>query len=101
MHYFGIVSLDEVGPVAVADKEAGKFVVAQPRKHCRVGNLVAVQMQNRQYRAIAYRVQEFVGVPASCQGTRLCLAVTYDARGEQIGIIEYRTISVRERVTEF
>ena len=42
---------------------ARQFVVADPGQHGRVGDLVAVEVQDRQDRAVADRVEELVRVP--------------------------------------
>ena len=61
----------------------------------RVRDLVAVEMKNRQHRAVARRIQKLIGVPTCRQGAGLALAVADHATGEQTGIIEYRSIRVQ------
>ena len=67
------------GPVAVPGQQRGQLVVADPGEHGRVGDLVAVEVQDRQHRAVAGRVEELVGVPGGGQRPGLRLAVADDA----------------------
>ena len=70
-------------------------------EHGRVGDLVAVEVQDRQHRAVGLRVEEFVRVPAGRRRAGLRLAVADDAGDDQVGIVERRAIGVRQRVAEF
>jgi hypothetical protein len=45
-----IVPFDEHRRIALALEEFGEIGVAVPREHGRAGNLVAVEMQDRQHR---------------------------------------------------
>ncbi len=58
-------------------------------------------MQNRQNRAIARRIQKLARVPACCQRSSFCFAVTDNTTNDQIGIIERGPVSMRDRVTKF
>ena len=69
--------------------------------HRGAGNFVAVQMQNRQHRAIARGIQKLDALPASLQRTRLSFAVADHARHDQIGIVERRPESVHQRIAQF
>ena len=101
VHHVRIAAFDEVRLVAVADKQRFELLVADAREDRRVGNLVAVQVEDRQNRAVAHRVDELVRVP--CRGERPCLrfAVADDAGDDQIGVVERHSIRVREAVAEF
>ena len=85
----------------VAAEQLIQFLVADPREHARVGNFVAVQMQNRQDCAIRRRVEKLVRMPARRERTSLRFAVADDGGRDEIGVVERRTICVTERVTEF
>ena len=65
-----------------------------------VGDLVAVEMQDRQHRAVGRRVEELVRVPARRQRAGLRLAVADDAGDDQIGIVERRAVGVRQRIAQ-
>ena len=82
VHLGGIGPLDEPRGVAVALEQAAQLVLGYPGEHRRVGDLVAVQMQDREDRAVLYRVEELVRVPARCERPGLGLAVSDDAHGD-------------------
>ena len=71
------------------------------REDRRVGDLVAVQMQDRQHRAVGRRVQEFVAVPRGRERPGFGLAVADHAGRDQVGIVEDRAIGMRQRIAEF
>ena len=86
--------------VAVAGEQRQQLFVRDPRQYRRVGDLVAVQVQDRQDRPVVYRVEEFIGVPARGQRTGLGLAITDDAGDQQARVVERGAVGVRQRVTE-
>src|SRR5215471_4538325 len=67
----------------------------------RVVDLVTVEVQNREHRAIANRIQKLADVPRGSQRPRFRLAVSDDSGNDEVGIIEGRAASVREHVSEF
>ena len=101
MHDVRIVAFDEMRFVAVAAQQIGQLRPSDPRQHRRIGDLVAVEMQDRQHRAVACRVQEFVGVPARGQRPGFRLAVADDAGDDQIRIVEGRAIGMQQRIAQF
>ena len=100
VHRLGLVALDEVRLVAVADEQALELVVRDAREDGRVGDLVAVEVQDRQHRAVARRIEELVRVPAVGERAGLGLAVADHAGDDQVGIVEGRAVGVRQRVAE-
>ena len=100
MHLIRLVAGDEQRPVAVALEERHELGARDPREHGRVRDLVAVQVQDREHRAVPLRVQELVRMPARRERARLGLAVADDARDEQIRVVEGRPERVRERIAE-
>ena len=58
-----VVTLDKKGLMSVAVHQIGQLLVADACQHGGVGNLEAVEMKNGQYRAVAHRIQELVGMP--------------------------------------
>ena len=70
------------------------------REEAGVGDLVAVQVQDRQHRAVARRVEELVRVPAGGERAGLGLAVADDAGDDQVGVVERGAVGVRQRVAE-
>ena len=100
MHRRRIAPFHEIGLVAVADEQRFQLLVADPRKDRRIGDLVAVQVQDRQHRAVAHRVDELVGMPRCRERPGLRLAVTHDAGDDEIGVVERHAVGVRETVAE-
>ena len=84
VHRLRLVAVDPVDGVAVALQQRRQLVVADAREHRRVGDLVAVQVQDRQHRAVAGGVEELVRVPAGGERAGLRLAVADDAADEQV-----------------
>ena len=96
----GVGALDPVRLVAVADEQALQLLARDARHDGRVGDLVAVQMEDRQDRTVRRGVQELVRVPRRRQRPRLCLAVADDAGDDQVGVVEGRAIGMGDRVAE-
>ena len=65
-----VVARHEARRVAVALEQRAQLVLGDPREHRRVGDLVAVEVQDRQHRAVAPRVEELVRVPARRERAR-------------------------------
>ena len=101
MHAVRVGALDEVGLVAVAAEQMLQLLVRDAGEDRRIVDLVAVQMQHRQHRAVANRVEELVGVPGGRQRPGLRLAVADHDRDDQVGIVERRAVGVRDGVAEF
>ncbi len=95
-----VVAGDEQRPVPVALHQRDELVLGDAREHRRVRDLVAVQVEDRQHRAVALRVQELVRVPARRERPGLGLAVADDAADEQVRVVERRAVGVRQRVAE-
>ena len=95
-----IVSLDEVRLVAHALEELLQFVLRDAGEEAGVGDLVAVQMQDRQHAAVAGRIEELVAVPAGGERPGLRLAVADDAGDDQVRIVERRAIGVAQGVAQ-
>ena len=97
----GIVPLDEVGRVAHALEELLQFLLGNAGKEARVGDLVAVEVEDREHTAVAGRVQELVAVPAGREWPGFSLAVANDAGDDQVGIVEGRAIGMAQGVAKF
>ena len=96
VHGHGLVTFDQVRFVAVALEQRVQLALGDPRQHRRVGDLVAVQMQDGQHDAIGDRIQELVRVPRRRQRPGLGLAVADDARDQQIRVVEGSAEGMRE-----
>ena len=91
---------DEDRLPAIALEERQQLALGDPREHGRVRDLPAVQVQDRQDRAVAARVEELVRVPARRERAGLRLAVADDAGDDEIRIVEGCPEGVHERVAE-
>ncbi len=100
VHRLRLVSLDEVGRVAVAAQEMLQLLAADAGQDRRVSDLVAVEVEDRQHGPVLRRVEELIGVPACGQRAGLGLAVTHDAGDNQIAVIEGRAEGVTKAVAQ-
>ena len=87
-------------PPAIALEQRGELSLGDAGEHGRVGDLVAVQVQDRQDSAVGLRVQELVRVPARRERACLGFAVAHDAGNQEIRVVEGGTEGVHERVAE-
>ena len=95
-----VVARHEVRPVAVALHERAELVLGDPGQDRRVGDLVAVEVEDRQDGAVVDRVEELVRVPARGERPGLRLAVADDAADDEIRVVEGGAVGVGERVAE-
>jgi len=101
VHDQGIVAFDEIRLVPIPFEECAQPRLGDPRQQGRVRDLVPVQVEDREHRAVADRVEELVRVPARRQRTGLGLAVPDDATDEEIGAVERGTVGVGQRIPKF
>src|SRR5450755_4023797 len=69
-------------------------------EECRIADLVAVEMQDRQHGSIENRVEKLVGLPGGRQRAGLRLAVADDAGDDQGRIVERCPKRMTERVAQ-
>ena len=60
MHLGGVRTFDEIRCVAVADKQSFQFLMTDARKNGRIGDLITVEIQNRQHCTVANRIDELI-----------------------------------------
>ena len=101
VHVFGVVAFDVVRFPAAAAQELVEFLGFDAGQHGGVADLVAVQMQDRQHRPVADRVEELGGMPGGGQRPGLGLAVADDAGHDQVRIVERGAERVAQRVAQF
>ena len=100
VHRHRIVARHEVGLPAVAAQQAHDVVVAHATQHGGPADLVAVQMEDRQHRAVPRRVQEVDAGPAPGERAGLGLAVA-DHRGhDQLRVVERGAEGVDQHVAQ-
>ncbi len=100
MHQRGFVTLDEVGRPPTPTQQLVQFLAADAGEDGRIGDLVAVEMQDRQHRAIGGRIEKFVGMPRRGQWSGFRLAIADDAGDHEIGIVEHRPERMAERIAQ-
>ena len=86
---------------AVAAHQVRQLVPRNPRQQGGVGDLVAIEVQHRQHRPIADRVEELVDVPRGGQRAGFGLPITDAGQGDQVGVVEDRAAGVGEHVAQF
>ena len=100
VHLRGLLARDHVRGVAVAAQQRVQLVGGDAGQHRRVGDLVAVEVQDRQHHAVPPGVEELVRVPARRQRAGLGLAVADHAQRQQVRVVEHRAVGVHQRVAE-
>ncbi len=100
MHHRRIVAFERERLVAVAAHQVFQLRMRDARQHRGIGDLVAIQMQDGQHRAVGCGIQKFVGVPTCRERPGLGLAIAYHAGHNQIGIVEGRAVRVHQRVAQ-
>ena len=100
MHDRWVVAFDEIRLVAVPAKKRLKLLVTNARQDRRIGDFIAVEMQDRQHRAVMHRIEKLVGMPAGCERSRFCFAVADDGGDDEVGVVEGRAEGVRQRIAK-
>ncbi len=96
-----VVALDVERVVAVAAQQGVEFVLGEPGEDRRVGDLVPVEVEDRQDGAVVDGVEELVRVPGGGERPGLGLAVADDAGDEEIRVVEGGAVGVGEGVAQF
>ena len=91
---------DEHRRVAVAAQQRVQLLLGDPGQHRRVGDLPAIQVQDRKDRAVPGRVQELAGVPAGGQRPGFRLAVADDAGHDEIRVVERGAVRMGQGVAQ-
>ena len=101
VHQHRVVAGHEDRAVPVALHQRDELGLRDPRENGRVGDLVAVEVQDRQHHAVAGRVEELVGVPARRERPGLGLAVADHAGHHEVGVVERGSVGVHQRISQF
>ncbi len=101
MHDGGIVALDEVGIVAVADEKRFEFIVRYAGEDSGIGDFVAIEMEDGKNGAIANGIEKFIGVPGGGERAGFGFTIANGDGDDEIGIIECGAVAVGEGVAEF
>ena len=100
MHRCRIIALDEQRLVAIADEQRAQLFLRDAGQNGGIGDLVTVEVEDRQHGTVKRRVEELVGVPGGRQRPGFRLAVADDAGHDKVRIVEGRAIGMRERVAK-
>ncbi len=100
VHRGRVVAGDMDRIVAVAAQQGVQFVLRDAGEHRGIGDLVAVEMQDRQHGAVVHRVEELRGVPGRGERPGLRLPVADHAGDQQPRVVERRTVGMREGVAQ-
>ena len=101
MHPLRVLTLDHVRRPSISLEEILELLRGDAGQQCGIGDLVSVQMKNRQHGTITDRVQKLVRMPRGRQRAGLRFAVSNHHAHNQIGIVERRSESVRHAVAQF
>ena len=86
--------------VAVAAQQRDQLVLGDAGQHRRVGDLVPVQVQDRQHHPVRGGVEELVAVPRGRQRPGLRLPVTDHTGDQQIRVVERGPVGVHQGVAQ-
>src|SRR5215212_1693670 len=101
MHSGRVITLNDIRLVAVSPHQIQQLIGRYAGQNGGIGNLVPVEMQDRQHRSISDWVQELVGVPRGRKRASLGFAVADDASNDQVWVVKGCPVRVRDRVAEF
>ena len=90
----------EVRLIAHTLKELGELLVGHAGEDGGVGDLVAVEVQDRQNDTVGCRVHELVGLPRGGKRAGLGLAVAHHGNGQQARVVHNGAVGVAERIAE-
>src|ERR1700733_9594212 len=88
MHNAWLVTFNEEGRPTAAAEVLLQFLMGDPGEDSGVRNLVAVEVQNRQYGTIGDGIQELVGMPRCREWPGFRLAIANHASHDQLRIVE-------------
>ena len=100
VHWHRLRSGDYDGLIPVASEQLEQLLVPHASEDGRVGDLVAVEMEDRQHGPIQGRIEKRVAVPGGGQRTGFRLAVADHTRDNQIRVIECSSVGVRKGIAE-
>lgn len=100
VHAVEVVALYEVGRPAVPPKQVLELLVADARENRGVVDLVPVEVQHRQHRAVRDGIQELGTVPARGQRARLGLAVADHGQRDEVRMVEDAAERVADGVAQ-
>ena len=100
MHRGRLLAFDHIRGVAVTAQQLLELRARDAGQQGRVGDLVPVQVQDRQHGAVGSGIEKLVALPARGKRPGLRLTIADDARGNEAGIVEHRAIRMTQGVAE-
>src|SRR5277367_2662527 len=100
MHHRRIIAFDEIRFVPVTGEQCFQLFMWDARKDGGICDLVAIEVQHRQDRSIANRIQKFIRMPRGCKRTCFRLTVPYRDGDDEIRIVERCTVRVGNGVAK-
>ena len=100
VHSRGLVTLHEVRCPSVAAEQLLQLLARDAGKYGRIGDLVPVEVQDRQHGAVGGGVEKLVGMPRRGERPRFRLAIADHAGDDEIRIVEDGAERVAERVAQ-
>jgi hypothetical protein len=94
VHLRRVVACHGEDLIAESLKQGAQVVIVGAGQHGGVGDLVAVEVQDRQHRAVARGVDEVDALPRAHEGAGLRLAVAHHGGHDEVGVVEGRAESV-------
>ena len=98
VHQRRLMSLDVIRRPAVAAQELVQFLRLDAREDSRVGDLVAVEVQDGQHGAVGDGIEKFIGLPRCRQRPGFRLAIADNAGDDEVGIVEHCPERMAERI---
>src|SRR5262245_4603954 len=91
-----IAASDKESLITVSGEKVADAFVGLAAPDRRAGNFITVEMQDREHRSIAHRIDKFHTLPAALERACFCLSIAHDSYHNQLGVIE----SCAERMHE-
>ena len=101
VHSVRVVALDEQRGIAVSDEQRLQLLTTDTGQERGVVDLVAVELQDRQHRPVADRVEELVAVPARGERASFGLAVPDHGESDQVRVVQDCPVGVGDAVAQF
>ena len=95
MHDFRVAAFDEIRLVTIAGEKVRQLLFGNARQHRWPGDLVSIQVEDRQDRAIAGGIQKLVGMPTGGTRAGLGFSIAHHAADEQVRIIKGGAIGMK------
>jgi len=86
---------------AVTLEQLAQLLMADAGQQGRVVDLVAIEVEDRQHRAVPGGVQEFVDMPGGSQRAGFRLAIADHGGDDQFRVVERRPAGMREHIAQF